>query len=170
MPAASVSALAPTGSTLPLAAISASPLRRPARAAPLPGHWPLQAVAVVQHRVGGVDEFAGVGVFVLGGEAEQVARLRAAQVRVVDQQGTGDAVQAILQSHHLAQLRARCGHLGGDFRRRFGHAADHCGRRFRRRRLDWNEEQAESRALAATRDKAPNLFVLFIPVLRLHSC
>jgi hypothetical protein len=77
--------------------------------------------------VGGVDEFAGVGVFVLGGEAEQVARLRAAQVRVVDQQRTGDAVQAILQGHHLAQLRTRGGHLGGDFRRRFGHAADHCG-------------------------------------------
>nr|GEU28492.1 hypothetical protein [Tanacetum cinerariifolium] len=96
------------------------------------GHF--QAVAVIEHGAGGIDVFARVRVAVFGGKAQQVARLAAAQVRVVDQDGRGNAVKAVLQRHHAAQFFACGGHLGRDDRIAFvdGARDRRFGRRFGR--------------------------------------
>src|SRR5471032_1702537 len=77
----------------------------------------LQAFAVAEHRLRGLAEVARIRIFVLGGEAEQVARLRLAQVRVIDQQRRGDVIQTVLDGDHARQIVLGGGHFRGQRRR-----------------------------------------------------
>ena len=70
----------------------------------------LQNVAKNSGSLSAVYDFGSI----VGGKAQQVAGLRATQVGVVDQERGSDAVQAVLEGHHLSQFFARRGHLGGD--------------------------------------------------------
>jgi hypothetical protein len=85
------------------------------------GH--LQALVHAEGDVGRLVIVARVGPAVLGGEAEQVARLALAQFGVLDEEGRGDLVQAVLLLRHFGQGVGRGRHLRRQ-PRRFRRALD----------------------------------------------
>jgi hypothetical protein len=119
-------ALGPVGSGLPPAASRSSPEAQPGfrRAAAGQHAGDLQPLVHAEGHVRGLVVDARVGVAVLGSEAEQVARVFLAQLGIVDQQGRGHAVEAVLQRRHFRQRVGRGRHL-----RRQGRALRRFGRR-----------------------------------------